>query len=81
MGPIKEPTFANMGAALGLSYVAFAELPCDDAMDAAVLLAGDLNTTNIRQLGNIARAVFEFCDEPVHPFIFNATAPLSSQAA
>ena len=48
-----------------------------DAMDAAVLLAGDLNTTNIRQLGNIARAVFEFCDEPVHPFIFNAIAPRS----
>ena len=48
-----------------------------DALDAPVILAGDLNTTNIRQLGNIARAVLELCDQPVHPFVFSAMATRS----
>ena len=47
------------------------------SMSDPVLLAGDLNTTNIRQIANIARVVFEFSDEPVHPFLFEASAPRS----
>ena len=38
------------------------------------MLAGDLNTTNIRMIGNIARAVLELSDQPVHPFLFSAQA-------
>ena len=41
------------------------------------MLAGDLNTTNIRQIGNIARAVLELCDQPVHPFVFSALSTRS----
>ena len=47
------------------------------ALDAPVILAGDLNTTNIQQIANIARVVFELCSEAVHPFIFTASAPRS----
>jgi hypothetical protein len=43
----------------------------------AKVLAGDLNTTNIQQIANIARVVFELCSEAVHPFIFTASAPRS----
>ena len=42
------------------------------------MLAGDLNTTNIRQIGNIARAVLELSDQPVHPFVFSAQATRST---
>ena len=42
------------------------------------MLAGDLNTTNIRQIGNIARAVLELSDQPVHPFLFSAQATRST---
>jgi len=46
-------------------------------LNAPVVLAGDLNTTNIQQIANIARVVFELCSEAVHPFIFTASAPRS----
>ena len=42
------------------------------------MLAGDLNTTNIRQIGNIARAVLELSDQPVHPLLFSAQATRST---
>ena len=43
------------------------------------MLAGDLNTTNIRMIGNIARAVLELSDQPVHPFLFSAQATRDPQ--
>lgn len=46
-----------------------------DAMEVPVVLAGDMNTTSIKQIANIARSVFELCDRPVHPFVFSAFAP------
>ena len=46
-----------------------------NALDAPALLAGDLNTTNIRQIADIARTVFEMCEKACHPFIFTATPP------
>ena len=45
------------------------------AMEAAVVLAGDLNTTNVRQIGNIARVIFDLTDEPAHRFMYQVTAP------
>ena len=45
------------------------------ALDEPAVLAGDLNTTRVRQLGNIARAVFTLANEPAHSFIYEATAP------
>jgi len=47
------------------------------ALDEPALLAGDLNTTNIRQIADIARTVFELCRKPAHPFMFSAAAPPS----
>lgn len=46
-----------------------------DALEVPVILAGDMNTTNIRQIANIARVVFELSDRPCHPFVFTASAP------
>jgi hypothetical protein len=48
-----------------------------DALDAPALMAGDLNTTNIRQIADIARTVFELCQQTAHPFLFTATPPRS----
>ena len=41
------------------------------------ILAGDLNTTNIRQIADIARTVFDLCNQRAHPFVFSAHAPRS----
>ena len=38
-------------------------------------MAGDLNTTNARQLANVCRAVFALTNEPGHPFLFDHFAP------
>lgn len=46
-----------------------------DAMDVPVVLAGDMNTTSIKQLANIARSVFDLCNHSCHPFVFSAHAP------
>ena len=46
-----------------------------DAMEVPVVLAGDMNTTSIKQIANIARSVFELCERPCHPFVFSAFAP------
>ena len=48
-----------------------------DACHEPALLAGDLNTTNIRQIADIARTVFDLCNQRAHPFVFSAHAPRS----
>lgn len=40
-----------------------------------ILQAGDLNTTNIQKIAEIAMSVFTLAREPVHPFLFSAVAP------
>ena len=47
------------------------------AIDAPVVMAGDFNTTNFRQLAAAARTLFELSHETVHPFVFNAFAAAS----
>ena len=72
--PSPQPTQA---AALFQKLTPFAAQ--HDALHVPVMLAGDLNTTNIRMIGNIARAVLELSDQPVHPFLFSAQATRDPQ--
>ena len=45
-----------------------------DASHVPVVLAGDLNTTNIRHVANVTRVAFELGGVDVHPFLFTASA-------
>ena len=44
-----------------------------NVMDAVVVMAGDLNATNIHRIKNIAQAVFTIVDKPSHDWLWHAT--------
>ena len=71
--PAQTKSRAKQTAQLMKGVTDFAKV--HQAMHDPVLLAGDLNTTNIREIANIARTVFELCTEECHPVIFSAVAP------
>ena len=73
--PLKTQVRAKEVAQLLYQLTKFATQ--HDAMDVPVMVAGDMNATNVREIGGVARVVFELAAEPAHPFVFAATAPRS----